>query len=96
MVLADLRGYGDSSLPDPGPNLINYSFRVMAEDMLEVMDNLGYQRFFLVGHDRGFPVCDDYVPPFAFGGTLRQVVLEAPAFAPRDRAQEIAIALRHE
>src|SRR5580693_3890760 len=53
VVLADLRGYGDSSLPDPGPNLINYSFRVMAEDMLEVMESLGHQRFFLVGHDRG-------------------------------------------
>ena len=25
VVLADLRGYGDSSLPDPGPNHINYS-----------------------------------------------------------------------
>ena len=53
VVLADLRGYGDSSLPEPGPNLINYSFRVMAEDMIEVMENLGHQRFFLVGHDRG-------------------------------------------
>jgi haloacetate dehalogenase len=53
VVLADLRGYGDSSLPDPGPNLINYSFRVMAEDMIEVMANLGHQRFFLGGHDRG-------------------------------------------
>ncbi|MBV9969313.1 MAG: alpha/beta hydrolase [Xanthobacteraceae bacterium] len=53
VVLADLRGYGDSSLPDPGPNLVNYSFRVMAEDMLEVMESLGHQRFFLVGHDRG-------------------------------------------
>jgi haloacetate dehalogenase len=31
VVLPDLRGYGDSSLPEPGPNLINYSFRVMAE-----------------------------------------------------------------
>ncbi|HME72330.1 MAG TPA: arylsulfatase [Myxococcota bacterium] len=51
---------------------------------------------FLVGHDRGFPVCDDYTPPFAFNGTLRRVLLEAPSFAPRDRAQEIAIALRHE
>src|ERR671924_637206 len=40
VVLPDLRGYGDSSLPDPGPNLINYSFRVMAEDMIEVMENL--------------------------------------------------------
>ena len=53
VVLADLRGYGDCSLPDPGPNLVNYSFRVMAEDMLEVMESLGHQRFFLVGHDRG-------------------------------------------
>jgi len=53
VVLADLRGYGDSSLPEPGPKLINYSLRVMAEDMIEVMDNLGHQRFFLVGHDRG-------------------------------------------
>ena len=53
VVLADLRGYGDSSLPEPGPNLINYSFRVMAEDMIEVMEQLGHQRFFLVGHDRG-------------------------------------------
>src|SRR5512145_1617617 len=31
VVCADLRGYGDSSLPEPGPNGINYSFRVMAE-----------------------------------------------------------------
>src|SRR5258708_12796581 len=53
VVLADLRGYGDSSLPEPGPNLINYSFRVMAEDMIEVMEGLGHPRFFLGGHDRG-------------------------------------------
>ena len=53
VVLADLRGYGDSSLPEPGPKHINYSFRVMAQDMIEVMDSLGHQRFFLVGHDRG-------------------------------------------
>jgi len=53
VVLPDLRGYGDSSLPESGPNHINYSFRVMAEDMIEVMANLGYQRFNLVGHDRG-------------------------------------------
>src|SRR5947207_909153 len=53
VVLPDLRGYGDSSLPEPGPNLINYSFRVMAEDMIEVMESLGHQRFFLGGHDRG-------------------------------------------
>src|SRR6516162_9464799 len=53
VVLADLRGYGDSSLPEPGPKHINYSFRVMAQDVIEVMESLGHQRFFLVGHDRG-------------------------------------------
>ena len=53
VVLPDLRGYGDSSLPDPGPNHINYSFRAMAEDVVEVMEKLGHQRFFLAGNDRG-------------------------------------------
>jgi haloacetate dehalogenase len=53
VVLPDLRGYGDSSLPDPGPNLVNYSHRVMAEDMIDIMAQLGHQRFYLLGHDRG-------------------------------------------
>ena len=53
VVCPDLRGYGDSSLPEPGEKLINYSHRVMAEDMIEVMEQLGHQRFFLIGHDRG-------------------------------------------
>jgi len=53
VVLADLRGYGDSSLPEPGANHINYSAPVLASDMFEVMDSLGHQRFFLAGHDRG-------------------------------------------
>jgi haloacetate dehalogenase len=47
VVLPDLRGYGDSSLPDPGPNHINYSFRAMAQDMIEVMEQLGHRQFFL-------------------------------------------------
>src|SRR5262245_61064918 len=37
VVCPDLRGYGDSSLPEPGERLINYSHRVLAEDMIEVM-----------------------------------------------------------
>src|SRR5579863_7669190 len=53
VVLPDLRGYGDSSLPEPGANHINYSFRAMAQDMVEVMEQLGHHRFFLAGCDRG-------------------------------------------
>jgi arylsulfatase len=50
----------------------------------------------LVGRDRGFPVCGDYQPPFAFTGTLTQLVLEVPALAPRDVGEEAAAALRRE
>ena len=53
VVLPDLRGYGDSSLPEAGPDNINFSFRAMAQDMMEVMQQLGYGQFFLAGHDRG-------------------------------------------
>jgi haloacetate dehalogenase len=54
VVAADLRGYGDSVGPeDGGDNHINYSFRAMAQDQVEVMAQLGYQEFFAAGHDRG-------------------------------------------
>ena len=54
VVAADLRGYGDSVGPDDeGPNSINYSFRAMAQDQVEIMESLGYREFFVAGHDRG-------------------------------------------
>src|SRR5438105_13038311 len=53
VVCRELRGYRASSLPEPGERLINYSHRVMAEDMIEVMEQLGHQRLLLIGHDRG-------------------------------------------
>jgi haloacetate dehalogenase len=53
VILADLRGYGDSSRPDGGPRHENYSFRAMAQDQVEVMKQLGYDSFFLGAHDRG-------------------------------------------
>jgi haloacetate dehalogenase len=53
VVCPDLRGYGDSSLPDPGPRLANYSHRVQGEEMIEVMEQLGHRQFHLIGHDRG-------------------------------------------
>ena len=54
IVMADLRGYGDSVGPrDGGAKHINYSFRTMAQDQIDVMASLGYSRFFVAGHDRG-------------------------------------------
>jgi haloacetate dehalogenase len=53
VVAADLRGYGDSSKPPDGDKHINYSKRAMAQDQVEVMQKLGFDRFAVVGHDRG-------------------------------------------
>ena len=53
VVMTDLRGYGDSSKPSGGENHDNYSKRTMALDQLEVMRAYGYDRFAVVGHDRG-------------------------------------------
>ena len=54
VVACDLRGYGDSIGPEEGgENHINYSFRAMAQDQIDVMAALGYQTFQVAGHDRG-------------------------------------------
>ncbi len=53
VVMTDLRGYGDSGKPNGGENHIAYSKRLMALDQVEVMQQLGYPRFQVVGHDRG-------------------------------------------
>jgi haloacetate dehalogenase len=53
VVATDLRGYGDSSKPAGGENHAGYSKRAMAQDQVEVMRQLGFERFAVVGHDRG-------------------------------------------
>ena len=53
VVATDLRGYGDSSKPPDGENHSNYSKRAMALDQIEVMKHLGFEKFAVVGHDRG-------------------------------------------
>lgn len=52
VVAPDLRGYGDSTGPED-PSTAQYANRVMAEDMLAVMESLGYDEWLLAGHDRG-------------------------------------------
>ena len=53
VVAADLRGYGDSSKPPDGENHFNHSKRAMAKDQVEVMTHFGFEKFAVVGHDRG-------------------------------------------
>lgn len=53
VVAADLRGYGDSSKPPGDADHVTYSKRAMALDQVEAMRALGFDRFAVVGHDRG-------------------------------------------
>jgi haloacetate dehalogenase len=53
VVATDLRGYGDSSKPETTPDHAPYSKRAMALDQISVMRSLGFERFFVCGHDRG-------------------------------------------
>ncbi len=53
VIAPDLRGYGDSSKPEGGEDHAAYTFRAMAQDNFLVMDQLGFSRFAVAGHDRG-------------------------------------------
>jgi haloacetate dehalogenase len=48
-----LTGYGMSSKPPSTPGHAPYSKRAMARTQVEVMRQLGHERFFVAGHDRG-------------------------------------------
>lgn len=53
VIVPDLRGYGDSSKPADTADHANYSKRAMALDQVEVMKHFGFEKFPVVGHDRG-------------------------------------------
>lgn len=53
VVCPDLRGYGQSSKPEPDPEHRTYSDRAMATDITQLMTRLGHEHFAVIGHDRG-------------------------------------------
>lgn len=59
LVVPDLRGHGESTGPSD-PETADYSNRAMANDMVAVMDELGYDEYRLAGHDRGGRVAYRY------------------------------------
>src|SRR5436190_1104249 len=53
VLLCDLKGYGWSTAPAGGPRGEGYSKREMAAELAALMRELGFDRFSVVGHDRG-------------------------------------------
>jgi len=53
VICADLRAYGRSGIPASTSDHFPYSKRAMARELVDVMTELGFPTFALVGHDRG-------------------------------------------
>jgi haloacetate dehalogenase len=53
VVATDLRGYGESSTPATTADHAPYTMRALARDQVAVMEQLGFSRFCVTGHDRG-------------------------------------------
>jgi len=75
VVVSDLRGYGESSKPYGKADHSSYSKRVMAADQHAMMKALGYEQFFLLGHDRGGRVSHRLAMDFP-ESVLRLMVLD--------------------
>lgn len=75
VVIPDLRGYGDSSKPADGNGHSAYSKRAMSLDQVELMRSLGFEKFAVVGHDRGGRVAHRMALDNA-GAVERVVVLD--------------------
>ena len=55
VIAPDLRGLGDSSKPPTG-----YDGKTVAEDIHQLVTQLGFRTIFLVGHDIGTQVAYSY------------------------------------
>jgi haloacetate dehalogenase len=89
VVATDLRGYGDSSKPAGDAEHSRYSKRAMADDQIAVMRALGFDRFAVVGHDRGARVthrmCLDH-PASVSRAAVLDIVPTRHMFATADKA----------
>ena len=88
VVLADLRGYGDSSRPAGDPEHVNYSKRTMARDLLRLMARLGHEHFSVLAHDRGARVAHRLAMDYP-ASVQRLVLLDiAPTLAMYEQTGE--------
>lgn len=96
VVATDLRGYGDSGKPDSDDQHTPYAKRATAKDQIKVMEELGFARFMVAGHDRGGRVthrmCLDW-PDRIIRASIMDIVPTAVVFGTVD--QRIATAYYH-
>lgn len=72
-LIADLPGYGASSIPVDAPDHEGFSKRRMASLLVSAMASMGYSTFSVMGHDRGARVA--YRMALDHPTTIRRVVI---------------------
>jgi pimeloyl-ACP methyl ester carboxylesterase len=72
VIVPDLRGLGDSSKPVSG-----YDVKTTAEDIYQLVSQLGFKNIFLVGHDFGVEVAYSYAATHP-NEIKRLVILDVP------------------
>ncbi|WJF90130.1 alpha/beta hydrolase [Paraburkholderia bonniea] len=93
VIATDLRGYGASAKPRSDVEHAAYAKRAMAADQIELMRQLGFERFLLCAHGRGTHVAQrmaldypdaierlmllDAVPALALYGGVNQTIATA-------------------
>jgi pimeloyl-ACP methyl ester carboxylesterase len=81
VIAPDLRGLGDSSKPPTG-----YDGKTLAEDIHQLVTQLGFNTIFLVGHDIGTQVAYSYAAEHPTEvEKLAVMELTIPGFAPPGR-----------
>src|ERR687895_1174958 len=81
VIAPDLRGLGDSSKP-----LTGYDGKTLAEDIHQLVTQLGFKTIFLVGHDIGAFVVYPYAAAYPTEvEKLAVMELTIPGFAPAGR-----------
>jgi pimeloyl-ACP methyl ester carboxylesterase len=81
VIAPDLRGLGDSSKP-----LTGYDGKTLAEDIHQLVTQLGFKSIFLVGHDIGTQVAYSYAAAHPTEvKKLAVMELTIPGFAPAGR-----------
>jgi haloacetate dehalogenase len=88
VVMTDLRGYGDSDKPPGDVEHLNYSKRVMSQDQVGVMQQLGFDAFDVMAHDRGARVAHRMA--LDFPEAVRRLILldVAPTLAMYEQTTE--------
>ena len=76
VIVPDLRGLGDSSKPFTG-----YDGNTTAEDIYQLLSQLGFQKIYLVGHDIGVLTAYSYAASHP-NNVSKLVILDVPPLPP--------------